>query len=71
MTGRQLRGIKDLFTGIKSRHLAGLIWFNRNQMSIPFPADKRIYHQDWRLQDHPAALHAFIAGLKADSPLAS
>jgi glycosyl hydrolase family 26 len=71
MTGHQPQGIKDLFTGIKSRHLSGLIWFNRNQMSIPFPADKRIYHQDWRLQDHPNALQAFIAGLKADGPLAS
>jgi hypothetical protein len=71
MTGHQARGIKDLFTGIRSRNLAGLIWFNRNQMSIPFPADKRIYHQDWRLQDHAPALRAFKAGLKADSPLAS
>jgi hypothetical protein len=71
MTGRQPWGIKDLFAGIKNRHLAGLIWFNRNQMSLKFPPDKRIYHQDWRLQDHPAALNAFIAGLKADSPLAS
>jgi hypothetical protein len=71
MTGHQPRGIKDLFTGIKSRGLAGLIWFNRNQMSLKFPADKRIYHQDWRLQDHPKALQAFKAGLQAVSPLAS
>jgi hypothetical protein len=71
MTGHQPRGIKDLFSGIKTRHLAGLIWFNRNQMSLKFPADKRIYHQDWRLQDHPLALRAFIAGLKTVSPLAS
>jgi hypothetical protein len=71
MTGRQVAGIKDLFTGIKHRKLAGLIWFNRNQMGIHFAPDKRVYHQDWRLQDHPAALRAFIAGLKADGPLAT
>jgi hypothetical protein len=52
-----------LFAGIKNRHLAGLIWFNRNQMPIHFAPEKRIYHQDWRLQDHRLALNAFIAGL--------
>ena len=71
MTDRQVRGIRNLFAGIKRRKLAGLIWFNRNQLSLRFAADKRVYHQDWHLQDHPAALRAFIAGLKADGPLAS
>ena len=71
MTGHQPQGIKDLFAGIKHRHLAGLIWFNRNQMGIHFAPEKRIYHEDWRLQDHPAALRAFIAALKTVSPLAS
>jgi hypothetical protein len=71
MTGHQPQGIKDLFSGIRHRNLAGLIWFNRNQMGIPVPPDKRVYHQDWRLQDHPAALRAFIAGLKTVRPLAS
>jgi len=71
LTGHQAAGIKDLFAGIKHRHLAGLIWFNRNQMGLNFSAKQRIYHQDWRLQDHPAALRAFKAGLKTVSPLAS
>jgi hypothetical protein len=70
-TGHQARGIKDLFAGIKHRKLAGLIWFNRNQAGLHYAASKRVYHQDWRLQDHPAAVRAFKAGLRADAPLAS
>lgn len=71
MIGHQARGIRNLFAGIKRRKLAGLIWFNRNQLSLHFAARKRVYHQDWRLQDHPAAVRAFIDGLRASSPLAS
>jgi mannan endo-1,4-beta-mannosidase len=66
MTGHQAAGIKDLFAGIKHSKLAGLIWFNRDQTKISYGKGKRIYHQDWRLQDHPAALRAFIKGLRAD-----
>jgi hypothetical protein len=69
--GHQVRGIYDLFAGIRHRKLAGLIWFNRNQATLHYAPRKRVYHQDWRLQDHPAAVRAFIAGLKADAPLAS
>ncbi len=71
MTGHQPAGIKDLFAGIERNHLAGLIWFNRNQTGIFYGQGKRVYHQDWRLQDHPAALRAFRAGLRADGPIAS
>jgi len=70
MTGHQAGGIKDLFAGIKLNKLAGLIWFNRNQMNISYGKGKRIYHQDWRLQDHPAALRAFISALKANDSFA-
>lgn len=68
--GHQVRGIYDLFAGIRHRKLAGLIWFNRNQAGLHYVPRKRVYHQDWRLQDHPGAMRAFIAGLKADGPLA-
>ena len=70
MTGHQAAGIKNLFAGIKLNKLAGLIWFNRNQMNISYGKGKRIYHQDWRLQDHPAALRAFISALRADGSFA-
>jgi hypothetical protein len=57
-TGRQVADIKNLFAGIRTYHLKGLIWFNIAQ-------DGGKYHQDWRLQDHPTALRAFIASLNA------
>jgi len=68
MTGHQAGGIKDMFAGINNDKLAGFIWFNRNQTNISYGKGKRIYHQDWRLQDHPAALRAFIFGLRAYGP---
>jgi hypothetical protein len=55
-TGHESADIKDLFAGIRRFHLRGLIWFN-----IPQHAGK--YHQDWRLQDHPAALRTFVTQL--------
>jgi hypothetical protein len=70
MTGHQAAGIKDLFAGIRRHRLAGLIWFDRNQMKLSYGHGKRVYHQNWRLQDHRAALRAFIAGLRADGPFA-
>ena len=69
-TGHQAAGIKDLFAGIKHNKLAGLIWFNRNQLKISYGKGKRIYHQNWRLQNHPSALRAFIRALKANGPFA-
>ncbi len=55
-TGRAAGDVKDLFAGIRRYHLRGLVWFNISQH-----AGK--YHQDWRLQDHPRVLRAFIAEL--------
>jgi hypothetical protein len=71
MTGHQAAGIKNLFAGLKRDKLAGLIWFNRNQLGINYGSHRRIFHQDWRLQDHPAALRAFIARLKKAGRIAS
>jgi hypothetical protein len=48
----QVRGIGDLFAAIRRYRLTGLIWFDQRQ-------HRGIYHQDWRLADHPAAAAAF------------
>ena len=44
--------ITDLFAGVRNNHLLGLIWFDQAQ-------HHGIFHQDWRLEDSPAALAAF------------
>lgn len=49
--------IRDLFAGVKADHLLGLIWFDQSQHN-------GIYHQDWRLEDDPAAVAAFRASVK-------
>jgi len=48
----QLRGITDLFAAIRRYGLTGLIWFDKRQ-------NHGIYHQDWRLEDNPAAVALF------------
>lgn len=53
-TRRQAADVTELFAGIRRRHLLGVIWFDKTQHAPP-------YHQDWRLEDHPAALAAFRA----------
>ncbi len=50
------RAIPDLFAGTIRRHLRGLVWFDMDQ-------DRGIYHQNWRLEGHPAAIAAFRRGL--------
>lgn len=65
MYGRQAWEITNLFAGIRSHHLLGLVWFNRTQHMQPYQ-----FHQDWRLQDHSAALAAFRACLARYGPLA-
>lgn len=62
---RQVLEIKDLFAGIRRDHLIGLVWFNQFQHYAPYQ-----FHQDWRLQDNPAALAAFRSCLKKYGPLA-
>jgi Glycosyl hydrolase family 26 len=65
-TGHQAADIRDLFAGIHRNHLLGLIWFDKKQDRRPF-----IYHQDWNLHDHPAALAGFNAELASAGAVAS
>jgi len=51
-TGHQPARITGLFAGIRRRHLLGLVWFDRAQ-------HEGLHHQDWRLEDNPAAMAAF------------
>jgi len=53
-TGSQLAGIANLFAGLRANRLLGLIWFDQDQSGGR-------YHQDWRLDDKPAAASAFRA----------
>jgi len=48
--------IAGLFRGVQRNHLVGLIWFDQAQHDGHF-------HQDWRLEDNPAAMKAFRAAL--------
>lgn len=48
--------IPGLLAGISRQHLVGLVWFDVAQHGS-------IYHQNWRLEGHPAALTAFRHGL--------
>lgn len=49
--------IAGLVAGIRANHLLGFVWFDQAQHD-------GIYHQDWRLEDNPAALAAFRSALK-------
>jgi mannan endo-1,4-beta-mannosidase len=42
------RGIQNLFTGLREQRDLGFVWFDKSQ-------HHGIYHQDWRLEDSPAA----------------
>lgn len=55
------RAIPDLFAGSIRHHLVGLVWFDMTQ-------HRNIYHQDWRLEGHPAAIAAFRRALSRLSP---
>jgi mannan endo-1,4-beta-mannosidase len=48
----QIRGIRNLFAAIRRHQLTGLVWFDMHQ-------HHGINHQNWRLEDNPAALAAF------------
>ena len=48
----QASKISSLFTGIRQHAALGLVWFD-------FAQHQGIYHQDWRLEDSPAAVAAF------------
>lgn len=44
--------IPGLFAAVRRLHLAGLVWFDIAQ-------HQGVHHQDWRLEDNPAALAVF------------
>jgi mannan endo-1,4-beta-mannosidase len=46
--------IGGLFAGVRAAHLAGVVWFDEAQHA-------GLYHQDWRLEDDPAALAVFTS----------
>ena len=48
--------ISDLFTGIRQYKMLGLVWFDKAQHEGP-------QHQDWRIEDNPAAQAAFRLGV--------
>jgi mannan endo-1,4-beta-mannosidase len=49
--------IRDLFTGMRQYATLGLVWFD-------IPQHQGIYHQDWRIEDSPAAETAFRQGVR-------
>jgi len=49
--------IAGIFAGIRTDHLLGLVWFDKAQDDPPI-------HQDWRLENTPAALSAFRLAAK-------
>lgn len=49
--------ITMLIAGVRAEHLAGLVWFDEAQHA-------GVYHQNWRLEDDPAALAAFTAAVR-------
>jgi hypothetical protein len=54
----QARKILDLFAGMRQYGTLGLVWFDIAQHS-------GVYHQDWRIEDNPAAATAFRRGASA------
>ncbi|HKD88391.1 MAG TPA: glycosyl hydrolase [Streptosporangiaceae bacterium] len=56
----QARKIPDLFAGMRAAGVLGLVWFDKNQ-------DQGIYHQQWRLEGHPASLKVFRKALETYS----
>ena len=48
----QAAKIPGLFSLVRNQHLLGFVWFDT-------PQNSGIYHQDWRLEGHPAAIRAF------------
>jgi Glycosyl hydrolase family 26 len=56
--------VRDLFNGMRQYGTLGLVWFDIAQ-------DDGIYHQDWHIEDSPAAVAAFrrdAAGLTLARP---
>jgi mannan endo-1,4-beta-mannosidase len=60
----QVAKIPGLFAGVQQDHLLGLVWFDVHQ-------NDGVQHQDWRLEDDPAALAEFrseVATLPPSQP---
>lgn len=53
----QAAKIPGLFSMIRALHLLGFVWFDESQHA-------GFYHQDWRLEGHPAAMRVFRRGLR-------
>jgi hypothetical protein len=54
----QARKIPELFAGMRQYGTIGLVWFDIAQ-------HQGIYHQDWHIEDNPAAETAFRRGVSA------
>lgn len=48
----QVSKIPELIKGVESNHLLGFLWFDA-------PQHQGVFHQDWRLEDNPAAVAVF------------
>jgi hypothetical protein len=57
----QAAKVADLFAGIRASRVVGFVWFDQTQHA-------GIYHQDWRLEGHPAAIAAFRRALPTYYP---
>jgi len=55
----QAAKIRDLFTGMRRYATLGLVWFDMAQ-------HQGIYHQDWRIENSPAAETAFRQGVRGE-----
>jgi mannan endo-1,4-beta-mannosidase len=60
----QFRGILNLFKGVATYRILGLVWFDIAQHG-------GLYHQDWRIEDHATAQLAFRLGVSDDLKPAS
>jgi mannan endo-1,4-beta-mannosidase len=56
-TGDRVAQIQGLFAGMQADDLLGEVWFDEAQDTPP-------YHQDWRLEDDPAALAVYRQEMK-------
>jgi hypothetical protein len=52
----QAAKMADLFAGIRASRVVGFVWFDETQHA-------GVYHQDWRLEGHSAAIAAFRQAL--------
>ncbi len=57
-SSRQFGQIEDLFNGVQSQNMLGLVWFDVNQQPPNGP-----YHQDWHIKENSQAQVAFRFGL--------